>query len=31
MAAGAYYSEIAKKYGISIIRVRQILEIWGKQ
>lgn len=29
-AAGLYYSQIAKKHGISIIRVRQILEVWGK-
>lgn len=30
-AAGLYYSQIAKKYGISIIRVRQILEVWEKR
>lgn len=30
-AAGLYYSQIAKKHGISITRVRQILEVWGKQ
>ena len=30
-AAGLYYSQIAKKYGISIIRVRQVLEVWGKR
>ena len=28
-AAGLYYHQIAKKYGISIIRVRQILEVWN--
>lgn len=28
-AAGLYYHQIAEKYGISIIRVRQILEVWN--
>lgn len=28
-AAGATYKELAQEYSISIIRVRQILEVWG--
>lgn len=27
---GASYRQIAEEYGISIIRVRQILEVWKK-
>ena len=26
---GSTYKEIAGKYGISIIRVRQIIDVWG--
>ncbi len=29
-AAGVSYREIAEHFNISIIRVRQILEVWGK-
>ena len=29
--AGDSYREIAEHFGISIIRVRQILEVWGDQ
>lgn len=28
-AAGASYRQIAEEFQISIIRVRQILEVWG--
>ena len=28
--AGSSYKAIAQKYGISIIRVRQIIDVWSK-
>jgi transposase len=29
--AGSSYRQIAEHFGISIIRVRQILEVWGTE
>ncbi len=29
--AGSSYKAIASKHGISIIRVRQIIEVWSKE
>ena len=29
--AGSSYKTIASKYGISIIRVRQIIDVWSKE